>query len=150
MRAFVQSTALHMPVTLSIGRATKDLPAGASDPNYQEIRLVVRPFPLGWSALVRAACPPDFFVGPEAEKRKIDEAHEREVLEWIELGYALRDELTAQFPGASDRAKLIAYAAAVRTEVETAGLLIGHIAQIRRAANLVNQGIGDLGNGSPR
>lgn len=171
MKGFVQPNALSVQVTLRMGTAKPVLTeAQAADARRRElteeqyarafqlqgeaaesITLRVRPWPLAFLESVKAACPPDFFVGvgpgADAEREKIAAEHDANVINWITLGHALRDELTAKLPSMSDRGALIAYARAVRAEIETAGLVEGHLYQLKAAIIQANRGIGDLGNG---
>jgi len=171
MKRFVQPNALSVPVVLRLGTArpvlTEKQQAAAArhsltpeqyarafqvtEEAAETLTLRVRPWPLAFLDAVKMGCPPDFFVGvgpgAEAEKAKIAAEHDSQVIDWITIGHALRDELDAKLPSLSDRAALIAFARAVRAEIEAAGLLEGHLYQIKAAIVQANRGIGDLGNG---
>lgn len=169
MKRFVQPNALYIPVTLRLGTTlpvvlTDEQRADAArreltDDQYirafklehqggQTIELRVRPWPVGFVDAITAACPPDVLIGAnvEAQRAKIEKEHTENVLQWIYLGHALRDELDAKLPTTSSKPALLAYAAAVKAEILEAGLLEGHIRRLGAAITQVNQGMGHLGN----
>lgn len=147
MKSFPSLPTRTVKITRDTGQVDAD-----KKPIILEVELTLSPWPLGYSAYIGRVFPPPL-VYVNGVPQESNEPHKRSEYDsdksLILVAKCLGEQLDTQPPKSDKKEEWAAYAKALRAEFAAAHFVEGDIATLINAANLINQGMGRLGNAEP-